>query len=202
MKRLPFKPLPVRTLPKRIVKSIKALAHLLYFRPAYLFLTVAVSMIFYEIVFWSLNIGLLHYLLTTEYLSFLEKVSVVLTSYSSAFTLPLPPISFTLFLVSILQGMAVSSLVYITRRERATNRNIAKDLGGTGAVGALSILGLGCVPCGTSIVTPILTFFFATSSAAIAEEVGFYSAVLALVVSTVTVYLAGYKLSARLPVST
>lgn len=77
-------------------------------------------------------------------------------------------------------------------------RSILKDLGGTGIAGVLSVLGLGCAACGTSLVTPILTFLFATSSVAVAEEVGLYSAVLALVASLVTVYLAGLKLSLRL----
>ena len=102
--------------------------------------------------------------------------------------------------MSVLQGAAVAALVYSIRKERAMNRSIAKEFGGTGFAGVLSVLGLGCVPCGTSLVTPILTFFFASSSVAIAEEVGYYSAVLALIVSLITAYLAGYKLSSRLEV--
>ena len=191
---------PLNTLPKRIVTAFCALIRLLYFKPLYLLLAAVVSIVFYEIVFWFLNLGLFKYLLTTEFLTIGDKIGIIVGSYSSIFTLPLSSISFTLFLVSVLQGAAVAALVYSIRKERAMNRSIAKEFGGTGFAGVLSVLGLGCVPCGTSLVTPILTFFFASSSVAIAEEVGYYSAVLALIVSLITAYLAGYKLSSRLEV--
>ena len=191
---------PLKTLPKRIVTAFWALIRLLYFKPLYLLLAAVVSIVFYEIVFWFLNLGLFNYLLTTEFLTIGDKIGIIVGSYSGIFTLPLSSISFTLFLVSVLQGAAVAALVYSIRKERAMNRSIAKEFGGTGFAGVLSVLGLGCVPCGTSLVTPILTFFFASSSVAIAEEVGYYSAVLALIVSLITAYLAGYKLSSRLEV--
>ena len=191
---------PLKTLPIRIVTAFWALIRLLYFKPLYLLLAAVVSIVFYEIVFWFLNLGLFNYLLTTEFLTIGDKIGIIVGSYSSIFTLPLSSISFTLFLVSVLQGAAVAALVYSIRKERAMNRSIAKEFGGTGFAGVLSVLGLGCVPCGTSLVTPILTFFFASSSVAIAEEVGYYSAVLALIVSLITAYLAGYKLSSRLEV--
>ena len=191
---------PLKTLPKRIVTAFWALIRLLYFKPLYLLLAAVVSIVFYEIVFWFLNLGLFNYLLTTEFLTIGDKIGIIVGSYSSIFTLPLSSISFTLFLVSVLQGAAVAALVYSIRKERAMNRSIAKEFGGTGFAGVLSVLGLGCVPCGTSLVTPILTFFFASPSVAIAEEVGYYSAVLALIVSLITAYLAGYKLSSRLEV--
>lgn len=192
--RLP-RPLPLRTLPKRIGISLKALSKLLYFKPSYFFLAVIVSIVFYELVFWSLNIGLLHFLLTTEFLTLFDKVEIVIGSYTGVFTLPLAPISFTLFLVSILQGATVAALVYVIKTERTINRRITKEFGGVGAAGVLSVLGLGCVPCGTSLITPLLALFFSTSSSAVAEQVGFYAAILALIVSLIAAHIAGYRLS-------
>lgn len=122
-------------------------------------------------------------------------------SYSGIFTWPLSPLALTLFAVSVFQGAAVAALVYSIRIERAMQQGFLKEFGGTGVAGAFSVLGLGCAACGTSLVTPILTFFFATSSVAVAEEVGSYSAILALIVSIITVYLAGFKLSSRLVIS-
>lgn len=194
------RPLPIRSLHKRIWVSFESLVKLLYFRPAYLFLAVAVSIVFYEFIFWFLNLGLLQYLLTSPFLTFGDKLEMLIGSYSNIFTYPLSPLALTLFAVSIFQGVAVAALVYSIRKERAMQRGFLKELGGTGVAGALSVLGLGCAACGTSLVTPILTFFFATSSVAVAEEVGLYSAVLALVVSSITVYLTGLKLASRLEV--
>ncbi len=188
------------TLPKRIVASIRAFALLLYFKPVYLAIAVTSSVVFYEIIFWVLNIGLFQYLMTTEYLSFWDKLDIVGSSYSGVFTVPFAPLAATLFAVSVLQGVSVAALVYSIRHERATNRSILKNFGGTGVAGVLSVLGLGCAACGTSLVTPILTFFFATSSVAVVDKVGMYSAVFALVVSVITAYLSGLKLSTRLVV--
>lgn len=194
------RPLPLRSLPLRIQLSLTSLIKLLYFKPVYLLLAIGVSVVFYEFIFWFLNLGLLQYLLSSPYLTIQDKFSMLTGSYTGIFTLPLSPLALILFVVSIFQGISVSALVYSIRQERSVNRSFLKDFGGTGVAGALSVLGLGCAACGTSLVTPILTFLFATSSVAVAEEVGFYSAVLALIVSTITVYLAGLKLSSRLKI--
>jgi hypothetical protein len=194
------RPLPIKSLPKRVWLSFSSLVKLLYFKPAYFFLAAAVSVVFYEFIFWFLNLGLLHYLLTSPFLTVGDKLEMLIGSYSNIFHLPLSPLALTLFAVSIFQGVAIAAFVYSIKKERAMQQGFLKEFGGTGIAGALSVLGLGCAACGTSLVTPILTFFFATSSVAVAEEVGLYSAVLALVVSIITVYLSGLKLSARLVV--
>ncbi|MGK2896176.1 MAG: hypothetical protein ACSLEY_01040 [Candidatus Saccharimonadales bacterium] len=191
------RPLPLKSLHKRVWLSFSSLVKLLYFKPAYLFLAAGVSILFYEFIFWFLNLGLLQYLLTSPFLNIGDKLHMLIGSYTGIFTLPLSPLAFTLFAVSELQGVAVAALVYSIRKERAMQRGFLKEFGGTGIAGALSVLGLGCAACGTSLVMPILTFFFATSSAAVAEEVGMYSAFLALIVSLITVYLAGFKLSSK-----
>lgn len=190
--------LPLKSLHKRVWLSVTSLVKLLYFKPAYLFLAAGVSIIFYEFIFWFLNLGLLQYLLTSPFLNVGDKLHMLIGSYTGIFTLPLSPLAFTLFAVSVFQGVAVAALVYSIRKERAMQRSFLKDFGGTGIAGIFSVLGLGCAACGTSLVTPILTFFFATSSVAIAEEVGLYSAILALIVSVITVYLTGLKLATRL----
>lgn len=194
------RPLTLKSLHTRIWLAFTSLVKLLYFKPSYFLLAAAVSIVFYELIFWFLNLGLLHYLLTSEFLTVGDKFQMLIGSYSGLFTLPPSALALTLFAVSIFQGVAVAALAYSIRKERAMQRNFLKDFGGTGIAGALSVLGLGCAACGTSLVTPILTFFFATSSVAVAEEVGLYSAILALFVSAITVYLTGLKLSTRLEV--
>lgn len=192
--------LPIKSLPSRILLSIKALVKLLYFKPSYLLLAFGFSVVFYQLIFWMLNIGLFQYLMLSPTVGLAEKFMVVVGSYGGVFGTPTSWLAIILFVVSILQGVAVAALVYSIKRERAMNKSIVKDLGGTGVAGVLAIMGLGCAACGTSLITPILTFFFATSSVAVAEKVGLYSALLALIVSAITVYLAGYKLSSRLDV--
>lgn len=194
------RPLPLKSLHKRIWLSAVSLIKLFYFKPYYFFLAAGASIVFYEFIFWFLNLGLLQYLVTSQFLTIADKFNMLIGSYSGIFTMPLSLLALALFAVSIFQGISVAALVYSIRKEQSLRRGILKDLGGTGLAGALSVLGLGCAACGTSLVTPILTFFFATSSVAVAEEVGLYSAVLALVVSLITVYLTGLKLSSRLEI--
>lgn len=190
----------LRWLPRRIAHSSWALLRLFYFKPQYTLLAATVSILFYEFIFWFLNLGLAHYLLTTPFLTFTDKFELIIGSYSGIFTQPYSELALTLFAVSVLQGMAVASMVYAIRAERVMNKNIINELGGTGVAGVFSVLGLGCAACGTSLVTPLLTFFFASSSAALAEVVGFYSALIALFIALVTVYLAGLKLVSKLTV--
>lgn len=192
--------LPVKTLPKRIWLSIKSILKLLYFRPAYLLLAAIISVIFYELIFWLMNLGLLNFLITSSYLTLGEKAGILIGSYTNVFSLPLAPLSFTLFIVSILQGVSAAALIYSIRRERQMGKDTFKSMGGTGLTGLLAAFGFGCVACGTSLVTPILTYFFATSSVALASQIGLYSILLALVASLIGAYLAGYKLSSRLSI--
>lgn len=191
-----FRLYPWRYLPKRLLTSFSAIVRLLYFKPLYTLLAAAVSIIFYEIIFWLLNIGLAQYLFTSPYISPLEKLSVLAGSYTGIFSTPLSPLALTLFAVSILQGITVASLMYTIRYQRREGRDVLKNIGGAGIAGLFSALGLGCAACGTSLVTPLLTFFFATSSVALADTVGFYSTLVALVAAIVTTYLSGYKLAA------
>lgn len=186
--------LPLQSLHKRIILSFVSLAKFLYFKPAYFLLAIGISIIFYEFIFWFLNLGLLHFLLTSPFLQITDKISILIGSYTDIFTIPLSPLALTLFAVSIFQGIAVAALIYSIRHERSMRRGIVKDFGSTGVAGVLSVLGLGCAACGTSLVTPLLTFFFATSAVAAAEAVGFYAAIFALIVSVITVYLVGLKL--------
>lgn len=188
----------LKYLPKRMAISLSALVRLLYFKPQYLLLAAISSFLFYELIFWFLNLGLAHYLFVSPYLSLSDKLGIVIGSYAGVFAYPLSGLAVTLFIVSTLQGISISAIVYTIRRERESNKGMVKNLGGTGIAALLSVLGLGCAACGSSLVTPILTFLFASSSVALAETVGFYSALLALVVAAVTTYLAGLKLTPKL----
>lgn len=188
----------IKYLPKKITISVSSVVKLLYFKPQYFFLAALISILFYELIFWFLNLGLAQYLLTSPFLSLSDKLSVAISSYSGIFTYPLSGLATTLFMVSILQGITIACFTYIIRHERKISKGMVKNLGGTGLTGLLSVLGLGCAACGTSLVTPILTFFFASSSVALAEAVGFYSVLFALLIAMITTYLVGLKLATKL----
>ena len=185
----------LKKLPKRSLVAALALLKLLYFRPLYLLLALVISVIFYEIVYWFLNIGLIQFLFTSSVLSLEHKINIVISSYTAIFAAPFSPLLLLTFVVSLLQGASVAGLVFIIRRERALNKDVTKSLGSAGIAGMLSVLGLGCTACGTSLVTPLLAVFISSSTTALAEQIGIYSAVFAFIAALITAYLVGRKLT-------
>lgn len=190
----------LKWLPKRIGYSVVALLKLFYFKPQYTLLAAVISILFYELIFWFLNLGLAQYLLTTPFLTIADKLELIVGSYSGIFTYPFSTLAMTLFLVSVLQGLAIAALSCTIRRDQQDKRSILKGLSGTGVAGIFSVFGLGCAACGTSLVMPILTLLFASSSVALAETVGLYSAYVALIAAVISLYLVGLKLSSKLRV--
>ena len=182
-------------LPKRIAVSSRSLGRLLYFTPQYMLLALGVSVVFYELVFWFLNMGLAQYLFTTPYLSFADKFDLIVGSYVGVFSPPFSKLSTTLFLVSVFQGISVAGLTFILRHRRSTDKSFIKELGGTGVAGVLSVLGLGCAACGTSLILPIVSIFFASTSLALIDTIGFYAMVVALVISVISAYVVGLKVA-------
>lgn len=177
----------------QISQAFGALARLLYTRPKYLVLALVVSVLFYQLVFWFLNLGLASYLFTNPYLSIGDKLALVVGSYTDLFSPPYSRLGLTLLLVSFVQGAVIAGLTYCMVSARQQQQRFGKEISGVGAVGVFSVFGLGCAACGTSLVTPILALFTATSSVALAEAIGFYAAVLALILTIITAYLAGRK---------
>ena len=185
----------LRYLPSTAWWSLKAIAKFLYFKPAYALLAFVFSVILYELIFWSLNLGLGWFLFTSNQLPFASKLDIIVGSYTNVFDLPLAPLSATIVLVSLLQGVILSAIVFMVKANRENRKASRKLFGSVGLAGGLSVLGLGCVPCGTSLVTPLLTLFFAASAPAIAAEVGFYAVIVALVVSLFALYVTGKQLA-------
>jgi len=188
----------LQSLPTRLWLSLTTLLRFFYFRPPYAFLAVIMSILFYELLFWALNLGLLQYLATNQFLTISDKLGIVIGSYTDVFRFPVVPLAALLFSVSILQGVSIAAIVYIIRRNRRLDRSLFKELGSSGAAGILAAIGLGCAACGTSLVTPILTFLFASSSIAVADTVGIYSALFAVLLSLTAIYLVGLKLTPHL----
>ena len=180
---------------ERLIQAIGQIARFLYFNPKCALLAFVLSIIIYEVIFWSLNMGLGWFLLTSENLSLGDKLDIVVGSYLNAFRPPIAWLGLMIVGVSALQGIILSAIIYMVRTNRQANAASKKLFGSVGFAGGLSVLGLGCVPCGTSLVTPILTLFFATSAPAIVAEVGMYAVIVAFVVTLFALYVTGRQLT-------
>ena len=68
----------------------------------------------------------------------------------------------------------------------------AGTVGGGGIAMFAAALGLGCVPCGTSLIMPIATLLFSSSAYAAANAASLVVLVIAFILSVYSVYRLGY----------
>ena len=160
-------------------------------RPNYLAIAVFAMVVFATIIFLSINWGMYGSLLlsslpidgkiVTIWMMFSRMVGEFFTTVNG----------FLLLMVSILQGVNIALLVYTLKRNHKTSTSSAA-LGSGGFAAIAAALGLGCVPCGTSIILPIVSIFFSSSAYAAAEIVSGVILVLAFVVSCYAIYKTGF----------
>lgn len=94
-----------------------------------------------------------------------------------------------LLVVSLLQGAAFALMIYTMRRNKRVDM---ETVGEGGLVMFAAMLGLGCVPCGTSLILPILTFFFSSSAYAAANTASLIVLIIAFGLTLFTLYRLGY----------
>ena len=75
-----------------------------------------------------------------------------------------------LVLVSVLQGISLALIIFTARRNKR-NQQTTQQLGLSGIASVAAAIGLGCVPCGTSLILPIVAVFFSGAAAASAATV-------------------------------
>ena len=75
-----------------------------------------------------------------------------------------------LVLVSVLQGISLALIIF-TARHNKRNQQTTQQLGLSGIASVAAAIGLGCVPCGTSLILPIVAVFFSGAAAASAAMV-------------------------------
>ena len=98
----------------------------------------------------------------------------------------------SLLIVSILQGLSLSVVIFTARRNKRNEQDVARQLSVSGITSIAAAIGLGCVPCGTSLILPIVTLFFSGAAAATAANVaGTIVLILALVLSLASLYKSG-----------
>lgn len=75
-----------------------------------------------------------------------------------------------LVLVSVLQGISLTLIIF-TARHNKRNQQTTQQLSLSGIASVAAAIGLGCVPCGTSLILPIVAVFFSGAAAASAATV-------------------------------
>ena len=163
-------------------------------QPAYLGLALLAMVIFAMIIFLSINWNFYGSLLLSS-LPIDGKLATLWMMFTRMVVDFKTPNGALLLLVSILQGINIALLVYTLKNNRQSNISTKASSAAIGSGGFAAIaaaLGLGCVPCGTSIILPIVSIFFSSSAYAAAEAISGIILILAFVVSCYAIYKTGF----------
>lgn len=157
-------------------------------RPKWLILAFILAFTISLIIYFSINYSFYWPLLASG-LPIASKLSVVgmmISGMVASYWADLNGI--LLFVVSLLQGLAIAILIYTIRRNRQLDAGIA---GRSGMALVLATLGLGCVPCGTSLLVPVMTILFSSSAPALIGMANSLILVGALILTVYSLYKTG-----------
>lgn len=177
---------------KETVKTAAAGIGALLKLPRYGVLAVGFSLLFAIVIFFAIN-GNFYGPLFLSRLPIADKLAVagnmLAELLKQGFTTPNGAL---LLIVSILQGLSLAVVIFTARRNKRNEQDVARQLSVSGIASIAAAIGLGCVPCGTSLILPIVTLFFSGAAAANAANVaGTIVLILALVLSLASLYKSG-----------
>ena len=157
-------------------------------KPKYFILAIIFSFLLSLIIYFSINFNFYGPLLFSSMglsATFFVLGTMIQTMAQSYFT---DSIGIMLLIISLLQGMAISLLVYNIKLNRQFN---TKVIAGSGFAAIAAVIGLGCVPCGTSLLVPIMTIIFASSAPALLNTANLIVLILASFLSIYSLYKIG-----------
>ncbi|PID32298.1 hypothetical protein CR970_01315 [Candidatus Saccharibacteria bacterium] len=176
----------------KVALSAKTLLWLLR-KWRYALLALGIALLFFELVYWLFNLGLLGHLLASSALSWGDKLSLFTSPFSAIGAASGHTTLSMMILLSIIQGIALSALTFAIRHQPKVD---SKLLGGSTALGLLAVIGLGCPACGTSLITPIIATVVSGSAVAVSEKITAVAMPLAIVVGIYGLYVLGLRVSA------
>ncbi len=173
------------------IAALRGIGRLLLL-PRYATLTVGVFLLFAGAIFLAINAQFYGSLFLSR-LPFLDKLVLLGTMYAELFRQSITTLNGALLLlVSAMQGLSLSVVIFTSRRNKRDQATTANQLGLSGLASVAAAIGLGCVPCGTSLILPIIALFFSGAAAATAANIASgIILVAALILSIVSLYKSG-----------
>lgn len=125
-------------------------------------------------------------------LPLVDKLGVIGTMFAEIARQAATSLTGTLLvLVSMLQGISLALIIF-TAQHNKRNQQTTQQLSLSGVASVAAAIGLGCVPCGTSLILPIVAVFFSGAAAASAATVASTIVlVIALGLSLFSLYRSG-----------
>ena len=126
-------------------------------------------------------------------LPFLDKIALLGDMLSDIFTQGFTSINGALLIVvSVLQGISIAAVIFTAKKNKVEEKTVTRQVGLSGIASVAAAIGLGCVPCGTSIILPIVAIFFSGAAAATAANIASTIVLtLALLLSVFSLYKSG-----------
>lgn len=132
--------------------------------PAYWLTFFASTLLIMGFIIWSLNYELIGYILLDAPLTFWGKLEFFLDGYRSLFISFDSIQSFGILLFSVAFGINTSMLIFALKRSKQQPQKKGKAAGASSSLALGSaVIGGGCIACGTSLITPLLTTLGLTS---------------------------------------
>ena len=160
--------------------------------PRYLLLAVVLSLLFALIIFFAINANFYGPLMMSR-LPILDKISLVGAMFVDIFKQGfISPNGALLLMVSTLQGLSITVVIFTAKKNKRNEQAVTKQVGLSGLASVATAIGLGCVPCGTSLILPLVAVFFSGAAAATAATVASTLVlILALLLSLFSLYESG-----------
>ena len=158
----------------------------------YFLITIVATVAFAVIIYFAINANFYGPLMMSR-LSILDKIamlgSMIIDVFKQSFTSPNGAL---LMMVSILQGVSIAAVIFTSKNNRDNEKTVSRQVGLSGIASIAATIGLGCVPCGTSLILPIVTLFFSGAAAATAANIASTIVLLlALPLSLFSLYKSG-----------
>ncbi|WP_338503824.1 hypothetical protein [Candidatus Minimicrobia sp. QA0096] len=160
--------------------------------PKYLLITIVATVAFAVVIYFAINANFYGPLIMSR-LPILDKItllgSMIIDIFKQSFTSPNGAL---LMVVSILQGVSIAAVIFTAKNNRDNEKTVSRQVGLSGIASIAATIGLGCVPCGTSLILPIVTLFFSGAAAATAANIAsIIVLLLALLLSLFSLYKSG-----------
>ena len=160
--------------------------------PKYFLITITATVAFAVIIYFAINANFYGPLMMSR-LPILDKIallgSMIIDIFKQSFTSLNGAL---LMVVSILQGVSIAAVIFTSKNNRDNEKTVSRQVGLSGIASIAATIGLGCVPCGTSLILPIVTLFFSGAAAATAANIASTIVLLlALLLSLFSLYKSG-----------
>ncbi len=149
----------------------------------YIILAIVLAFLFSLLIYFSINYSFYGSLLFSQ-----PAGTIGLLAMSTVGSYFADMNGILLFSLSILQGVALSLLIYNFRNGQQLDKKTAT---GSGLAAIAAVIGLGCVSCGTSLIVPIVTLIFSSSSYLLLNAANAIVLSLAILLSVYSIYKMG-----------